>query len=261
MNRFQRWLNIDYQTARRGTIDGVRALVALKTDYEELMGQEICVNCNFQSKYRVFINQIKMKYPMAKEDKKPNFVVKRMFQGIQLRHGSTVTLPANPSDEIAVQFAAEHPHGAELFDQIPKDLKKRIDAYFEEKEKQEAAEAEAKAKAEAKAAEEAKKAAKAAAKAEAEAAKKAEAEAKAKAEAQAKIEAEKAAAAEAKKTAAANADTDAGTGDPGDVDAVIPIDIETASHAELRALAKLRNIKGYHKMTTAKLRAALQEEE
>ena len=79
-----------------------------------------CLKC-LNDYYNKFINHLSK---MENKKNKSKFQLKKKYQGIQLKFGSSIFVKdSNMTDEYGYELLNKHPHGAKLFDKYPKTQK------------------------------------------------------------------------------------------------------------------------------------------
>lgn len=129
------------ETVRNGKHDGTRLVFLFSEDYKELFGVEpdiSCPNC-FGRDFLKFMNAIESPEKAAliktrtMSKAQGKFRIKAMFEGIRItgtKHILSTLAMANDPD-IALRFYVQHPHGAKLFDSVPKDVEEMVEAWKE----------------------------------------------------------------------------------------------------------------------------------
>ncbi|MCB0515176.1 MAG: hypothetical protein KDD49_03820 [Bacteroidetes bacterium] len=112
------WDKYDVKTVLEAKDEyGNRIIFSLVKDYQLTMGGDLCPNCKgFVEKF----NNFKKIYKQMKTAKKSGFILKNMFNNIQLHFGSQVFVKnATITDEQGEYLLKNHKLGEKLFDAIP----------------------------------------------------------------------------------------------------------------------------------------------
>lgn len=114
------WGKYTPDTVRTGKDkNGNRLILQFSKDYKKRMGQDLDIGCPkcFRNDFQKYLKKEDM------PDKKTEWKIKPMYEGVSLGFGSKVILSSsNITDELAEKFAREHKKGIGLFYSYPGDF-------------------------------------------------------------------------------------------------------------------------------------------